>query len=151
MKIIYQILSKYLELGLSTSLLHDSLKRSSLHDISLDLELARHEELLGVSLSVSKLSKVVVREDEGDVSLSLLALGDGTGSLKVQSPGLGLAFLVLEGKYNDSVGLLDDLLFEVLVLESEANELDELGGGEGGIDNGRHYLIVRVVCWLDDL
>lgn len=131
-----------LELGLSAGLLHDSLKRSSLHDISLDLELARHEKLLRVSLSISELSKVVVRKDESDISLSLLTLGDLSVVLEVQSPRLSLALLVLEGEDNHSVSLLDDLLLEGLVLEGHANELNELGSGESVVDNVRHRCVI---------
>ncbi|AOW04801.1 uncharacterized protein YALI1_E01865g [Yarrowia lipolytica] len=94
------------------SVLEDTLNGGSLHDVALNLELAGHEESLGVSLTLNELLEVVVRESELDVSITLgglVALADVTVVLEVKVPRLGLASLVLEVEDNDGVGLLDGL------------------------------------------
>ena len=55
-----------LELGLGLRLLEDGVELGGLHDVALDLELARHEEALGVGLAGDEVAEVGVREGEGD-------------------------------------------------------------------------------------
>lgn len=58
--------SKYLQLGLALSLLEDRLHLGRLHDVALDLELAAHEQTLGVGLAGHEGGEVCVGEGEGD-------------------------------------------------------------------------------------
>lgn len=57
---------RFLQLGLGLGLLEDGLHLGSLHDVALDLELAGHEEALGLSLAGDELAKVFVGERQGD-------------------------------------------------------------------------------------
>lgn len=56
----------FLQLGLGLGLLQDGLHLGSLHDVALDLELAGHEETLGLSLAGDELAKVLVGERQCD-------------------------------------------------------------------------------------
>lgn len=55
-----------LQLGLGLGLLEDGLHLGSLHDVALDLELAAHEETLGVGLAGDEGTEVLIRKVEGD-------------------------------------------------------------------------------------
>lgn len=55
-----------LQLGTTLGLLQDGLHLSRLHDVALNLQLATHEETLGVGLSGDQLSEVLVRQVESD-------------------------------------------------------------------------------------
>lgn len=55
-----------LELGLGLGLLQDGLHLGGLHDVALDLELAGHEQALGVGLADDEVGEVGVGEREGD-------------------------------------------------------------------------------------
>lgn len=56
----------FLQLGLGLGLLEDGLHLGSLHDVALDLELAGHEEALGLGLAGDELAKVLVGERQSD-------------------------------------------------------------------------------------
>lgn len=89
-----------LQLGLEASLLlgsvQDRVQLGGHHDGTLDLDLARHEELLAVGLALGKSNKVVILQVDGDIRL--LASDDSlvhltvTG-LEVEGPG-GYFFFV---------------------------------------------------------
>lgn len=55
-----------LQLGLALGLLKDRFHLGGLHDVALDLELAAHEQALGIGLAVDELVEVFVGEVEGD-------------------------------------------------------------------------------------
>jgi len=55
-----------LQLGTTLSLLQDRLHLGRLHDVALNLQLATHEETLGVGLSGDELGEVLVRQVESD-------------------------------------------------------------------------------------
>lgn len=55
-----------LQLGLGLGLLEDGLHLQGLHGVSSDLELAAHEESLGVGVAGDEGAEVLVGEDEGD-------------------------------------------------------------------------------------
>lgn len=55
-----------LQLGSGLGLLHDGVQLGGLHDVALDLELARHEQALGVGLASDELAEVLLGKDEGD-------------------------------------------------------------------------------------
>ena len=55
----------HLQLGLGLGLLQDGVQLGGLHDISLNLKLAAHEQALGVGLAGDELTKVVIRELQG--------------------------------------------------------------------------------------
>lgn len=121
----------HLELGLGLGLLEDRLELGGLHDVTLDLELARHEELLGVGLALGEVGEVIVGEDEGDGGLVAEALGDLTGVLEVEVPRSGLASLVLDGEGEDGTALLDGVLALVLrAVEDSVDGIESRGGGE---------------------
>ena len=56
----------YLKLSLALGLLKDRLHLGSLHDVALDLELAAHEQTLGVGLAGNQALEVAVGEVQGD-------------------------------------------------------------------------------------
>ena len=56
----------YLKLSLALGLLEDRLHLGSLHDVALDLELAAHEQTLGVGLAFHQALEVGVGEVQGD-------------------------------------------------------------------------------------
>lgn len=60
------VASPLLQLGLALGLLEDGLHLGGLHDIALDLELARHEEALSVGLAGDEAGEVGVGQREGD-------------------------------------------------------------------------------------
>lgn len=108
---------KYLQLGLGTGLvlgrLEDRVELGSHHDVTLDLNLSRHEELLSVGLAVGKIDKVLIDNVNDDVGLELVngSLVHGTGAvLQVKSPGGDLAVLVLDVELEDTLDLADLLL-----------------------------------------
>lgn len=47
-------------------LLHDGVELGGLHDVALDLELAGHEQALGVGLALDQVAKVLLGEGQGD-------------------------------------------------------------------------------------
>lgn len=49
-----------LQLGLCLSLLQHGVQLGRLHDVALDLELAAHEEALGIGLALDELAKVLL-------------------------------------------------------------------------------------------
>lgn len=55
-----------LQLGLGLGLLQHRVKLGGLHDVALDLELAAHEETLGIGLASDELAEVLFGEDEGN-------------------------------------------------------------------------------------
>lgn len=57
-----------LQLGLALGLLEDGLHLGRLHDVTLDLELATHEQTLSVGLAGDELLEVLVGEGESDYS-----------------------------------------------------------------------------------
>lgn len=57
---------KTLQLSLALGLLEDRLHLRRLHDIALDLQLARHEEALGIRFTANKGGEVGIGELEGD-------------------------------------------------------------------------------------
>lgn len=67
--------SSGLELGLGLGLLEDGVELGGLHDVALDLELARHEEALGVGLAGDEVAKVGLREGEGDCECCMSVRG----------------------------------------------------------------------------
>lgn len=135
--------SSHLELGLGLGLLEDGLELGSLHDVALDLQLAAHEELLGVGLAGNELGEVVVAQDESDcrypksascrvyvfvyecvyLTIRLLAswgsaLANRTSLLQVHEPRLLLTSSVLDLESKDSAAGLDGVLLILVVLES---------------------------------
>lgn len=58
--------SHSLQLGLGLRLLENGLHLHRLHHVASDLQLAAHEESLGIRLAGNQGAKVFVREDEGD-------------------------------------------------------------------------------------
>lgn len=50
------------QLGLGLSLLQDRVQLGRLHDVARNLQLARHEETLGVGLAGDELAEVLIRE-----------------------------------------------------------------------------------------
>lgn len=56
----------HLQVGLGLGLLHDRVKLGSLHDVTLDLELARHEETLSVGRAIDELAELFFGEQESD-------------------------------------------------------------------------------------
>ena len=64
-----------LQLGLGTlGLLQDRLHLGRLHDVALDLQLAAHEQALGVGLSGHELCEVGVGEVEGDYHETVISM-----------------------------------------------------------------------------
>lgn len=122
-------LDKYLQLGLGLGLLEDRLHLGGLHDIALDLELARHEELLGVGLAGDERGKVGVGQGQRDGGLGGQALLHGARLLEVNVPAVRLAGRVLEGEGEDGVALLDGVLAVGLAAEGR---VDGVKGGRGG-------------------
>lgn len=55
-----------LQLGLRLGLLQDRLHLGRLHDVPPDLQLASHEESLGVGLARDEVGEVFIGEEEGD-------------------------------------------------------------------------------------
>lgn len=55
-----------LQLGLCLGLLQHGVQLGRLHDVALDLELAAHEEALGIGLALDELAKVLLREAQCD-------------------------------------------------------------------------------------
>ena len=58
--------SKSLQLGLALGLLEDGFHLRSLHDVTLDLELATHEQTLSVGLASNEGSEIGIGEGESD-------------------------------------------------------------------------------------
>lgn len=56
----------YLQVSLGLGLLHDGVELGGLHDVALDLELAGHEQTLGVGRAIDELAKVFLGEEQGD-------------------------------------------------------------------------------------
>lgn len=138
----------HLELSLGLGLLEDRLELGGLHDVTLDLEFARHEELLGVGLALGEVGEVIVGEDEGDGGLLAEALGDLAGALEVEVPGSGLASLVLEGEGEDGTALLDGSLALVLRgVQDGVDGIESRGGGELGCEmvSSVSYRLVAMV------
>jgi hypothetical protein len=54
------------QLGLGLGLLQDGLHLGGLHDVALDLELAGHEQALGVGLAADETGEVGIGQGEGD-------------------------------------------------------------------------------------
>jgi hypothetical protein len=78
--------------------LENSLELGSLHHVTLNLQLAAHEELLCVRLLVNKVTEVLVGEEKGDIRLATWGRGtlsDFAGLLQVKVPRLSLALGVL--------------------------------------------------------
>lgn len=73
-----------LQLGLGAlGLLQNRLHLSRLHDVALDLQLAAHEQTLGVGLSSNKLGEVGIGEVEGDYDqMELVRAREAYGSGK---------------------------------------------------------------------
>lgn len=69
---IISLCAHRLQLSLGLGLLQDRLKLGGLHDIALDLELARHEEALGVGLALRESLEIIVGQGEGDCRRWLL-------------------------------------------------------------------------------
>lgn len=96
------------------SLAHQySLHLGSLHNISLDLQLAAHEQLLRIRLASHKLSKVLVAQHKRDGRLLAFwreALADCASLLQVDEPRLGVFCVVLECEGEDDAALLDGVL-----------------------------------------
>lgn len=55
-----------LQLGLALGLLEDRFHLGGLHDVALDLELAAHEQTLGIGLAVDELVEIFIGEVESD-------------------------------------------------------------------------------------
>lgn len=62
----YSLVWGRLELGLAPGLGEDGLHLGGLHDVAFGLELAAHEEALGVGRAGDELAKVLLGEGEGD-------------------------------------------------------------------------------------
>lgn len=60
--IIQEDVALSLQLGLGLSLLQDRVQLGRLHDVARNLQLARHEETLGVGLAGDELAEVLIRE-----------------------------------------------------------------------------------------
>jgi hypothetical protein len=60
------LVSSRSQLGLGLGLLQDGLHLGSLHDVALDLELAGHEQALGVGLAADEAGEVGIGQGEGD-------------------------------------------------------------------------------------
>lgn len=58
--------SRSSQLGLSLGLLENRLHLRSLHNVALDLELATHEQTLGVGLAGDEGRKIGIGEGKGD-------------------------------------------------------------------------------------
>lgn len=56
----------HLQVGLALCLLEDRFDLGSLHHVALDLELATHEETLGLCGSSDQLAEVIVGEDKSN-------------------------------------------------------------------------------------
>lgn len=142
-----------LQLGLALGLLEDGLHLGRLHDVTLDLELAAHEQTLGVGLASHELLEVLVGEGESDypskissasglfgnmrLTISLAAsrgsaLAHLTLVLQVEVPALLLALGVLQVEGDDGLGRVDGVLALALVgLEGLVDGVERGGGGEG--------------------
>lgn len=146
----------HLKLGLRLGLLEDGLHLGGLHDITLDLQLAAHEQLLRIGLAGDELGEVLVGEVEGDcrecqrqfssIWSAILdcdirtgglgtcwgsTLANGSGLLQVDVPAvLGAGALDVEGE--DGTALLDGILALGLVNESRGDEV-ESGRGRDGV------------------
>lgn len=135
-----------LELGLSTSSLEDGLERSGLHNVTLDLELTAHEQLLSIGLTVNEVLEVSVSDDEGDVGLGGgLALANLAGLLGLKVPALDLASGVLDVELNNGVGLLEVLLLALLVRGNAlVHEVESSGGREFRVLEG-HFRVSKPI------
>lgn len=141
-----------LQLSLGLGLLEDRLELGGLHDVTLDLELARHEEALSVGLAAGEGDEVIVRQAEGDGGLLAETLGDLAGVLEVEVPGSGLASLVLEGEGEDGVGLLDGVLAVGLAGgQGSVDGVESSGAGEVGCEGSKLALRVLLRCFLGEL
>jgi len=79
-----------LEAGLLLGRVEDRVELGGHHDSTLDLDLSSHEQLLAVSLALSKSNKVLILDVNGDIGLDSSdgSLVHGTVSrLQVEGPG----------------------------------------------------------------
>ena len=58
--------SRYLQLGLALGLLQNGLHLGGLHNVTLDLELAAHEQALSIGLAIHQGLEVRVRQSKSD-------------------------------------------------------------------------------------
>lgn len=138
-----------LQLGLVLSLLKHRVKLGRLHNVALNLELAAHEETLGVGLASDELAKVLLGEDECDwrhlrqscmfrvrrsasesrrtIRLCTGASSDLAGFLEVDMPAGLFTARVLEGEGVDAVALLDGIL--AIGITGVDSRLDGVEGG----------------------
>lgn len=136
-----------LQLGLEASLLlgsiEDSLELGGHHDGTLDLDLSAHEQLLAVSLALSKCNEVLVLEIDGNIRLASLdgsSVHGAISSLQVESPCGNFAISILDIELEDTLDLLDLLLalgfsetLEVLVdLDEESRRLEAVNSDRHG-------------------
>lgn len=62
-----------LQLGLGLRLLQHRVQLGRLHDIALDLQLARHEQALRVGLAGDELGEVIIGEGQGDYEIAVVS------------------------------------------------------------------------------
>jgi len=144
-----------LEAGLGLGTLEDSLELGGEHDGALDLDLARHEQLLAVGFTVGKINKGLVSKLDGDIGLDTVdgAKVDGTlAVLEIKSPGLDLAGLVLDVELEDTLDLGDLLLalgrgegLEVLLDLGEEGRGLETFNGNSYCNKEERWFSMRVV------
>lgn len=138
-KYIQHVYWASLQLGSGVNRLEHRLNRRRLHHVALHLQLAVHKQLLAVGLTVGKLDKVGILQDQLHVVLGhRVNLGDSAGVFEVQKPRLVLALLVLEGNDNHRLDAVDGLLLDGLVAEPVGELLEEGRGVESVGRKVRH-------------
>jgi len=105
----YFILFGDLELGLGLGLLEDGVQLGGLHDIALDLELAGHEETLGVGLAGDESAEVRVGEVQGDCRQDSISKCDTKKKGGGRIPAV-VCLVVVEHNEKHTSGLLAETL-----------------------------------------
>jgi hypothetical protein len=89
----------------SELVLEDGAELLGEHDVSLDLEFAGEEGLLGVELASGQLDEVFVGDDDGDVGLGALTFDKrAVAILQVRGPGFHSLLFFLDVKSEDTLG-----------------------------------------------
>lgn len=125
-----------LELRLVLHLLKDRFHLGSLHNITLDLQLSTHKQLLRIRLSLDEFSKIGIAERHGDCRLLAVrggAFASFSAVFEINVPGFLCAVCVLEGKGEDGTAFFDGVFALRLV-------------GEGGVDGVKGGRRGEVCC-----
>lgn len=99
-----------LKLCLILHLLKDSFHLGSLHNITLDLQLSAHKQLLRIRLSLDKLSKIGITERESDcrfLAIRSSAFASFSGFFEINVPGFMSAGGVFESEGEDGTTFFD--------------------------------------------